>query len=147
MMSVWLASARTSSHVPRRGSTRVISCGWFLMLGSYASSGLQCAFHVLENHTFGFRKQRQHDEELHQHHAREERKWRGAGAGGHDREYARDGGVHEPVREAAKALPLAANGGRKDLTEIDPDDCSLREGERGDESREQPHQPFRMTAG
>src|SRR6185312_16656727 len=88
--------------------------------------------HVFQSDVFGFGIEEENDEELQNGHGGEEHKWIRAGRG---REYGKregNGSVHEPVREAAQALPFGAHGVGKDFRQINPDDCALGKCEEGD---------------
>src|ERR1700719_1061800 len=51
------------------------------------------------------------------------------------------------MRKAAETLPLRSNGVREDLADVNPNDCSLREREKTDETSQKPQKKAAVTAG
>src|SRR5277367_1514872 len=96
--------------------------------------------HLLERVALGFRIEKEHDEELQNHHGGEEDEGRAGGTFREDRECSGDDGVHDPVRGAAEALTFGADACGKDFADIDPDHRALRDGEEEDITDKQPDQ-------
>src|SRR5580658_9005034 len=116
-----------------------MSWTWFFMEAGKTMPS-QVLLHILQADSLGFRIKGQHDKELHHHHGREQDKRDGPGTSGHNGEHGGNESVHEPMREAPEALTFGAYQIREHLAEVNPNDGVLGEGERGDESDQQPEQ-------
>src|SRR5215472_9896149 len=113
-----------------KGTATPCACPFLLLEWSvHAHSRL----HLFERHAAGLRINRKHHEELKHGHDGEKQERIAAGARRHGRKDQRDQRIHEPVREAAQALPFAANIGGKNFAEINPDHRPLGESKETDE--------------
>ena len=97
-------------------------------------------FHIFECDAGRFGEGPQNHQKLHDRHRREKHERGGARERRHQREGECDDGVHNPVGEAAQTLALGAHQVGENFAEIDPDHGALREGEKADETDQQPHQ-------
>src|SRR5947209_295800 len=75
---------------------------------SVCGGDTELILHVFERDALCFGIHEQDDKELNHHHRREEYERRGA-VNCDDRERVGDAGVHDPMREAAEALPLCTH--------------------------------------
>jgi len=99
---------------------------------------------LFERNPLGLRIEEEDNKELQHHHEREEDKGITARGCRHQREYARDGRIHEPMREATETLPFPSHCIGENLADIDPNDRSLGEREETDEAGQEPEQEVAM---
>src|SRR5260370_39425614 len=114
---------------------------------SEASLDAQAVLHLFESDSLGLGVGGQHNEKLHHHHASEEDEGIRAGRFCELRECVNDNRVHDPVRRASKALPFGTHEIWKDFADINPDDRTLRNREKGDIRHQKPEQITLMTLG
>src|SRR5918993_147473 len=105
---------------------------------------------LLKRNTFCFNKEKQNNKELDHHHDGAEQKWYSkavAGASNNRRVNRCSNCTQSPMSEASQSKALTANLVWKNLTYINPNHRTLREGKKQNEERHPPGEHFNKSSG